>query len=523
MQNDSVWGAPQGNFYLLQGNAVPYSPKPTVINIVTDQINEPIVVSIFQAGPAAVGVDPRNNSTNVTIVPASANSSFSVQLGRGANLIQASALNDPSDVGYLIVNATTIWGLWEAYARVLYNGANSIIDEQNQAISSPLATRLIEPFISFQDMLPDIQSLQIMATRFVARGFVSSPGTVAGVNDLLQALTLSTPVYHPMDKDTYDLYPALDPWTKCASQYGGQEAHVWMPNVGVMGWLAFLGFINNQPDLYDVLKVNEYQVAFDYQGIQQSHMFNFDLFGTNFLTTLARSQCFKSIQVSMTMTSRLVLALCAASYTFDLFITNLTPIGRDRVSFDLGIPFDSGLNFDSDPVDPFSDGWVGLSLSGRFEQDANKPHTLDTFVMPSASYTGAPCGYPSYYTQMLANNKYDVWINYEEDVTSGGLVYTWVLFTLQSPDLTLWDISVDTSGQIVATAGSSRNPDNFMVTEPNLTQVGFEIDNNGQIQTVSPPPAGATQNNAIVLIDDVDYTFWLLTVDNNGEIVTVQQ
>jgi hypothetical protein len=226
----------------------------------------------------------------------------------------------------------------------------------------------------------------------------------------------------------------------------------------------------------------------------------------------------------MTMQVDLTLILCAASYTFDLFITESTPIGRSRFSFDQGIPFDLGLTFDSDPVDPYSDGWLGLSLTGRFEQYSNQPHTLDTFVQPSATYIGPPCGYPSYFTQMVTNHLYTIEIDYS--TTTTGSVYTSLLWTLQSPDLTLWDISTDANGQIVATSGSSRSPDNFLLTEPDATQVSFAIDDSGQIQTVTPPAAGAAPPpSPLVLYDNVllDPTYWLVTVNDSGQIVTVQQ
>ena len=409
MRSSNPWGAPRGIFYTLGGNIVPYAPKPTVIQIETDKINEIIEIEIVkQVSALDVGIDPRKNQSILTVVSPASSFAVSVQLGRGKNFIRATVLNSPEDTAYLIVQATTIVTLFEAFARVLYTESFRIINEQKSAITSKLATRLLEPFISFQDLLPDIQSIQILSTRLIARSTIHAVGSDNGVTDIISALALSTPVYHSMDKETMDLYPSLDPWTNNGSQFGGKEAHVWIPNIGITSWLAFLGYISNQPDLFDIVSVSEEEVVFYYQGDLQRHRFNFDIYGTDFLTSLARAECFKSIYISILMHTEMAILICAASYTFDLCITEESPIGLSRVHFDSTIPFDSGYPFDSDVVDPFSDGWVGWSLTGRFEFDYPENHCLDTFVMPSTSYTGERCCYQSYYTQVIENQRYDI-------------------------------------------------------------------------------------------------------------------
>lgn len=440
MQIDNApWIPPQGPFYLLDSNIVPYTPNPTILRIETDRVGEAISIEIDQLGDFGSGVDVRKKQKSYTVVASSSVVTTGVQLGQGRNLITVSIMNRSSDVDYLIINATTITALWEAFARVLYSVSTRIIDEQNRAISSDLATRLMEPYISFQELLPDIQSVKVLAIRLAAKGLLHSVGTKLGVTELIKSLSLSTPVYAKMDKDSYEIFPALDPWTKSASQFGGMEAHIWLPNVEIASWLAFLSFISNQPDLYEIQSINESEIVIKYQGDIQRHLFDFDRFGTSFLTSQASSECFKSIIINVTMASSQILRMCVGTYTFDLYLTDQNLLGNCRPHLDNDSNFDSGCAFDVDPIDPFTDGWIDLSLSGRFDSDPS--HNLDTFVIPSTSYAGDICSFDGWYTQMVKNQKYEVEI--PANITVSGYIQEGLAWLLQSPDGNKWMVYVN--------------------------------------------------------------------------------
>ena len=258
---NAPWVPPVGPFYLLDGVIVPFTSNPTILRIETDRIGEAITIEVNQIGEFGTGADVRQRQSIYTVVAFSSVVTTGIQLGRGRNLITVQVMNRSLDVAYLIVNATTITALWEAFARELYSVSTRIINEQSSAISSQLATRLIEPFISFQNLLPDVQSLKVLAIRLITKGVIHSVGTNLGVTELIKALSLTTPIYRGMDKDSYELFPALDPWVRSASQFGGQEAHIWLSNVTIVGWLAFLSFISNQPDLYEIIKITESEVT----------------------------------------------------------------------------------------------------------------------------------------------------------------------------------------------------------------------------------------------------------------------
>lgn len=517
---NAPWSAPDGFFYLINGTIVPFSPKPTTFRVTVDQLNVPVTIEVVNQDVVNVGTTAPQKPKQITVVAKSNIITVPLQLGRGTNKITASIGEETAEeAAFLIVKATSIVTLWEAFARVMYSNSFRISDSLRQAAFSKLGTRLIEPYIEFQDLLPETQSLQTLATRMIARGMIHSVGNNSGVDDVVKALTLTTPYYKSMDKDTMDLFPALDPWTNVGSAFAGQEAHVWIPNVGMSSWVAFLKYLTNQPDLFDVVKVAEEEVVFYYQGQLQRHRFDFDKLGTNFLAALAREDCFASIRVLITLVSNMAFEFCSASYPFDLVIDEDHTIGGIRRTFDEGIPFDSGYTYDSDDVDPYPDGWIGLSLTGRFEQDYPFQHCLDTAIVPAQSYTGPQCCYESFYTQALVTMRSDIDLDITE--TLDAWVQTAFSWTLQSPYSTKWKIKLDATGAVTATSGSPDAVTDYKVTKPDLSEASFAITDAGIIQVISPPPGGETLIPNLYVIA-TDGSVWEVTVDNLNQIVTTK-
>lgn len=402
------WGAPVGRFYLLfEGRTVPTTTRPTIISIENDRVNEPLEIEvIYKDSPPDVGVLNKDKPTVINVISEGENFTVPIQLGPGRNDITIRTRTLPVEVTYLIVYANEIVSLWEAFARDFYTNVTKIIETEKNAINSPFGIRLVEPFLSTQELLPDTQSLKVLTARMLVRGLLHSVGNQSGEMDILKALSVNTPALSSMDKMTYDFEPDLDPWVDSASQFSGTEAHVWIPNYGIVAWKAFWKFLVANPSNYTILDIDENRVVFEHQGKTRSHLFDFDSYGTDFLQALAREDCFKSIYITISMASFVSFKFCAAAYTFDLFLEK--PIGNCRESFDIDLPFDQDCPFDSDPVDPFSDGWLGWSLSGRFEQRENQPLALDSWVVPSVAYAGETCVYDGFFTQNLTNTRYDV-------------------------------------------------------------------------------------------------------------------
>lgn len=401
-----VFGAPKGTFYLLSRDTVPYVPRPTSFKIETTRIGESLKIYVDRS------VVPDNLNRNLDLIDEidyTANSSVSVipiTLGPGTNVITIETTTGYHETSSIRVETSNIVTFWQAFLRDFYTNVIKKIDSQKNAINSLYSTRLVEPFLPIQDLLPETQSFKSITTRMAIVGLVHSSGTNEGTSDLIKSLTLGTPVYKQMDKDTFDFDPDGDPWTNLASQFYGTEAHAWIPNYGITKFISLIKFLAANPSNYQILEINEQQIRYIYQGILRTHIFDMDRYGSDFLQSLTRSECFNNIRVSLTKNVIKTFRLKTASYTFDLVLNN--PIGNARKSLDINTPLDQNLTFDSDSVDPFTDGWVGWSLSGRFEQYENQQFHLDSFVAHTPPNYNEPWAYDSNLTQCLSNMKYDI-------------------------------------------------------------------------------------------------------------------
>jgi hypothetical protein len=514
MRSSGLWKAPAGFFYLLYNTILPYTPKATIFRIETDRLNEPLDIEVIYEEPPTLATTGRKVSGRITIVARNSILSVPIYLGRGLNKINISTRNGPNEVVSIIVRTSHILALWESFARVLFSNGVRVINEQKNNIYSSLGTRLFQPYLSFSALLPDILSLQTFSSRLVTRSTIHAVGSQVGVNDFYTALALTTPIFHSMDKRSFEVDPSFDPWVNSASAYSGKEAHVWMPSTQVAAWESFIKFLENQPDIYNLLYVSEDRVVVDFQGETQTHIFDTSDSGAGYLSALAQSQCFRSVFVDIGMASYLTIKLCAASYTFDLIVTENSPIGRGRSRFDLDVPFDTGRYFDSDDIDPYSDGWVGLSLTGRFEQDYPYTHTLDTFTAPAFG-TGAICTYDrGYYTFNLSNRLAEIDLN--EEVNISGSINDGTFWTLQSPDGTFWGLDADATGVLVATVITSPvSATNFKVTRDDLVEVSFAITNDGILQVNDPADVSSVLNDTIYVLSELGNLWWVRVNANN--------
>lgn len=519
MRSKGLWKAPAGFFYLLYNQVIPFSRKATIFRIETDRLNEQLDIDVVYESPPTSETSGRTISGTTTIVARNSILSVPIYLGRGLNKITISTRNGAVETAIIIVRTSHIIALWEAFARVLFAKGSRVVDEQKNNIFSTLGTRLFQPYLGFSDILPDILSLQNFSSRLITRSTIHSVGSQVGVNDFYTALSLSTPIFNSMDKQTYDIDPLVDPWTNNASAYAGKEAHVWIPSTQVAAWESFVKFLENQPETYQMQYVSEDRVVVNYQGESQTHMFDTSDSGTAYLTSLAQVECFKSIYVDIFMQSLLNINLCAASYTFDLFVTGESPIGRGRSTFDLGVPFDSGRYFDGDDIDPYTDGWVGLSLTGRFEQDHPNTYGLDTFVTPAYGTTSF-CVYANgYHTFNLSNQS--AFLDITEDIIVSGSVVDGISWVLQSPDGTLWSLEVDSSGTLIATVTNSVSATNFKVTRDDFTEVSFAITNEGILQVLDPADVSASLNDTLYLLSDIGNLWWVRI--NTSNVIYTEQ
>lgn len=401
------FGSPKGTFYLLTRDTVPYIPRPTSFKIETTRVGESLKIVVDRSNTPNNENRSLDLSDEIDYTPQSNISVVPITLGPGVNDIKIFTTNSSIYEESLIrVETNNIVTFWQAFLKDFLTNVKKKIDNQKSSINSLYATRLVEPFLPIQDLLPETQSFKSITTRLAVISLIHSSGTNEGTNDLLKALTLGTPIYKSMGKDTFDFDPAGDPCTNLASQFYGTEAHAWIPNYGITKFVALIKYLYANPSNYQIVEINEQQIRYYYQGVLRTHQFDLDRYGSDFLQSLTKSECFNNIRVSLTKSIVKTFRMKAASYTFDLVLNH--PIGKARKSFDIGVPLDSNLPFDSDSVDPFTDGWLGWSLSGRFGQYENQQFHLDSFVTHSPPRYSDPWAYDSNLVQNLVNMRSDI-------------------------------------------------------------------------------------------------------------------
>jgi hypothetical protein len=296
-----------------------------------------------------------------------------------------------------------------------------------------------------------------------------------------------------------------------AENQAGVEAHIWFPNLSVTRWLAFIRMADSIRTNYVIENITDELVEIQYKGIEQEHEFDFDAAGANFLTNLSLNDCFDNIEVSLTSSVVSTYIWYMWTYPFDRIVTADAPIGRGRLYFDEGVPLDSGLNFDAYSVDPWNDGWVGWSLSGRFELDAPSTtqalYGLDTMVMPARTYANQLGVYPKGpYIQLLNSSRADIEIDYT--ITASGTMDD----TYTAGPLT--QLALDLPPDTVLTAGTTYQAvakyadEYYMTILGNSGTIDVQESQGGLLTTVDVTDGYQTFN---LIPTKVGQTYWTLS------------
>lgn len=341
---------PESRFHLSRQYTVPYSYNTTPFALRAVTPGMPVDIQVIRKGL------PGNSdeTQQYTAIPTGEIAIVNLKLGRGINTVTAG--DQFGRIYTIIVAATSYASVMCAYAREIYNYSQVLIDEQETAVFSPISTRLAEPLLTFQDLLPDVRSQKTLATKLAIRSLVGSPGKESGVRDLLTALTLSTPVFVEQNPDPEFFEPSTRPLYNSQEAFGGVEAHVWPANQCVPQWLAFVRYINNL-SAFKVVSITENEVLFyDDTGQLKRHVFDFTEGDCTLENLALQSLCFEDIAVLITIFSEMDLTICAASYPFDMHPTPNFPVQ----------PVDGEVE-NENGLDPGFDGYEDFSVTGHWD------------------------------------------------------------------------------------------------------------------------------------------------------------
>jgi len=282
---------------------------------------------------------------NVAFVPNGTEYSLSVALSYGVHTFTIQG--GDGSINRFYVTATHYAALFRAEANEISENIEVPINTTLAQINSAVAFYLTLPLTSdYSHYIPSgLETLGLLANRYLGKNLTNRPGTEASTEELLTAFTASTPVLNPM----LNLGAPEFPLFKGAEEFSGWEAHCWFPNREVERWAAFSLFINNLPQLYTLLDVKEGRVILRDGEDVKTHYFDFDSETPNtVIEGNTGDECFLNLfRLEVSISAEIYIAFCQAAYQFDTQILDLeTP--------------------DADPLGVTN--WNTFTLSGRFEQ-----------------------------------------------------------------------------------------------------------------------------------------------------------
>lgn len=309
---DRLLAAMPVSFFRLTGTyTIPYSSEPLPFDLDSVRIGEVVSIAIVPAG-ARGNVDQRQV---VTHIPTARTETIWLQLAPGLNTIIVSDSVEQTMVSVAAVRYGTILA---GYAREIFNYSGSALDDQLRAINSQVTTRIIEPYLPWLDLLPNVQSLRTLGTKLAVRSKINELGTDRAVIDVLSGVTSSTVVLQEQSnsRPTFDL--DRFPLVHSQEAFFGTRAHVWIPNDCLARWTAFLQLLRNMP-YYRIDRISEVEVVFrDEHGAPIVHSFDNVDESCSLYDSIAKRSCFDDVRVSIEVASTMALNICAGGYPFDL-------------------------------------------------------------------------------------------------------------------------------------------------------------------------------------------------------------
>jgi len=351
---------PEGSFYLKADDRVPRSKKPAEFTLVTDQ-NDAVEIIINDVSMGKV--NPRNAFTPVYL-----------NLFEPPDLNFITVKNGVDEPVHLVVASTYMISMLELFAREEYEYAGRVAEKYYYLLTSPWSSFIAESILPWRGtILPDIRSLRIMSVKALANTMFNESGTEGGLTDFVSGFSSTTPYWksaenpHLWQPDLYQPVPSSD-------DTAGFECHVWIPNLCLAHWVAFIKLVNNVKDYYDFAQVYEDSVTVvaegtdieEGTGIFEQHLFNNLGIGCTVSRLLEALGCLDNIAVTVSMDFTAELIICAWANPFDQIVES-PGIGGNY--FDSETDFDGDFGpFDSSyDIDLLTDFWVGTSTKKSFD------------------------------------------------------------------------------------------------------------------------------------------------------------
>lgn len=226
--------------------------------------------------------------------------------------------------------ATVLRGFSQEY---FFNVDVDFQDTLNQ-LNSDLSLRHVEHQIDFQELLPPTRALRALAGKLAVRSLINETGSTRGVDDIVTAASNTTPIVREtvVNRDLFE--PSVYTVFSRAHDLGGHEFHIWVPNICVGTWAAFVKLMDNlDPAIAELTSVTDEKVSLNFLGRPESHLFEFETDACSMIALITQD-CLP-IVVSIQLTVETEIAFCAWVYPFDVVVE--LALGRFRL--DSSLPF----------------------------------------------------------------------------------------------------------------------------------------------------------------------------------------
>jgi len=384
LYTDLLDGIPAGSQWAKGPVTLPLTPEKPTSFIVEGDVGS--AVDIFL-----------NNSKATTVVLTSQAQEVKLQLVAGKNFI---SVRTSSESFLVLVVAVRYAVTLRGYAENLFFHSWVKFQDAFRQINSDISLRTVEHQIEFQHLLPPTRAARLLAGKMAVRALINETGTTRGVDDIVTAASGTTPVVVPTEVDLEFFEPAVRLLYPTAQDEGGFAFHIWVPNLCLGTWSAFVKLMDNlDPSIAELESVSDEKVSLTYLGRKESHLF--DSSGRECsLTSLLTIDCLP-ITVSVDMTMFSTFAFCAWAYSFDI-ATELV-LGRTRLDSLAGIRF---LYSPSDFLVDTTGSVTGLAGAAYLDlpvdllvfadvSDAATGSSLVSSVPPGSSRVVLPGGVPA--------------------------------------------------------------------------------------------------------------------------------
>lgn len=274
----------------------------------------------------------RNGRLLQRVVLTSSAEQVDIFLEEGKNFLTVTTTGESWLLLVIAANYATVLRGWSS--EYFFNVDVDFQDALNQ-LSSDLSLRHTEHQIDFQEYLPPTRALRVLAGKLAVRSLINETGSTRGVDDVVTAASNTTPLVRETTVNRELFEPTVYTVFSRAHDLGGHEFHIWVPNLCIGTWAAFVKLMDNlDPSIAELTSVSDEKVSLDFLGRPESHLFEFERSNICSLLGLLQLDCLP-ITVSVTLDVETEIAFCAWRYPFDVVVE--LALGRFRL--DSALPF----------------------------------------------------------------------------------------------------------------------------------------------------------------------------------------